>query len=269
MVCQQQYTRFSHKAVRCKPCQAKYVLDKARAVSRRKCEERGAVKIGSTLLCKHCGVKFETTSTRCFYCEACRGLRKKGQLPAYKQAQRRWADENREALRIANRQYSIKRREENPERERERGKAYYAANKEKVAERTERYRLSERGREILSAARRQRERRRLQEDPLFRLIRYTRAAVWRAIAEKGYTKRSRTTEILGCDWPTFQAHIAKQFTKGMCWEKIGSEIHLDHIVPLASAQSETDVLALSHFTNLRPLWAKDNLEKSDKRTHLI
>lgn len=44
---------------------------------------------------------------------------------------------------------------------------------------------------------------------------------------------------------------------------------LDHIVPLASAKTEEDVIRLNHFTNLRPMWAKDNIAKSDRITHLI
>lgn len=88
------------------------------------------------------------------------------------------------------------------------------------------------------------------------------------IRKSGYSKKSKTAEILGCDWDFFVCHIEKQFTKGMSWENRG-EWHIDHIVPLASAETEDDVIALNHFTNLRPLWAVDNITKGDKAIYLI
>lgn len=84
----------------------------------------------------------------------------------------------------------------------------------------------------------------------------------------GYTKRSRTYKILGCDWDFFKTHIERQFLKGMSWENRGSW-HIDHITPTATAETEEDLIALNHFTNLRPMWAKDNIAKSDTITHLI
>jgi hypothetical protein len=38
--------------------------------------------------------------------------------------------------------------------------------------------------------------------------------------------------------------------------------HIDHIIPLALAKNEDQLIKLNHYTNLRPLWAKDNLVKS-------
>jgi hypothetical protein len=40
--------------------------------------------------------------------------------------------------------------------------------------------------------------------------------------------------------------------------------HLDHIVPISTAKSEEDVKQLSHYSNIQPLWAEDNLKKSNK-----
>jgi hypothetical protein len=38
---------------------------------------------------------------------------------------------------------------------------------------------------------------------------------------------------------------------------------IDHIIPISFGESEDEVIKLNHFSNLRPLWIKDNLEKSD------
>ena len=49
----------------------------------------------------------------------------------------------------------------------------------------------------------------------------------------------------------------------MSWDNYG-EWHIDHIIPLASATTEEGVLKLYHYSNLQPLWAKDNLSKGSK-----
>jgi hypothetical protein len=38
--------------------------------------------------------------------------------------------------------------------------------------------------------------------------------------------------------------------------------HLDHIIPLSSANNEDEIIKLCHFTNLQPLWWYENLKKS-------
>lgn len=78
----------------------------------------------------------------------------------------------------------------------------------------------------------------------------------------------KTASILGCSWAEFAAHIERQFLPGMTWQNRG-EWHIDHIVALATAKTEADVLALNHFTNLRPMWGPDNFKKGAKQTHLI
>ena len=66
--------------------------------------------------------------------------------------------------------------------------------------------------------------------------------------------------MLGCSWEELKTHIENQFTEGMSWDRL-SEIHIDHIIPLASATTEEDLIKLAHYTNLQPLWAKDNISK--------
>lgn len=95
-----------------------------------------------------------------------------------------------------------------------------------------------------------------------------RALVRRSLSAKGVRKDSLTEEVLGCSIAEFAAHIERQFLPGMTWEN-RHLWQIDHIVPMAAASSRSEVLALNHFTNLRPLWAADNLAKSDKRLFLL
>jgi hypothetical protein len=78
----------------------------------------------------------------------------------------------------------------------------------------------------------------------------------------GWSKDSKTQEYLGCDWETFMEHLESQFTEGMSWDNQG-EWHYDHIYPISLAQTEEDMYIFNHYTNFQPLWAKDNLSKSN------
>lgn len=107
-----------------------------------------------------------------------------------------------------------------------------------------------------------------KNNPLFALSGRIRARLNESLRKNGYTKRSKTHEILGCSWGFLKGYIERQFQKGMTWEN-RSEWHIDHIMPLASAKTEQDVVELNHYTNLRPLWAHENLAKSAKVEYLL
>lgn len=49
----------------------------------------------------------------------------------------------------------------------------------------------------------------------------------------------------------------------MTWDNYG-DWHLDHIIPISSANSENEAINLCFYDNFQPLWAKDNWSKSNK-----
>lgn len=102
--------------------------------------------------------------------------------------------------------------------------------------------------------------RRLRTNPNARLAHAIRSRLNRAIK----TNR-RTTELLGCSIQELKAHLEAQFAPGMTWDNHG-EWHIDHIVGLVNWDL-TDPVQLakaSHYTNLRPLWANDNLRRKKR-----
>lgn len=107
-----------------------------------------------------------------------------------------------------------------------------------------------------------------RNDPFFAIKCRLRCRVSAAFRNNGYTKRSKTADILGCDWDALKNHIERQFSKGMSWDNRG-QWHIDHIIPLSSAKTEEELIALNHYTNLRPMWAEDNLSKGAKMEFLI
>ena len=95
-----------------------------------------------------------------------------------------------------------------------------------------------------------------------------RSRIGKFITRLGFVKPCTTSEIIGCSYLDARVHIEKQFLSGMNWENYG-DWHIDHIVPLSQAKDLDGLLRLCHFTNLRPLWAKENLSKSNKSLYLI
>lgn len=120
---------------------------------------------------------------------------------------------------------------------------------------------------VISATKKRQSDRR-KNDPVFALKHRVSCLVRQSLKSMNFKKGSLTENIIGCSNDEFRCHIEKQFTKGMGWHNF-SQWHIDHIVPISSAKTEQDVIALNHFTNLRPLWASDNLKKSNKMEFII
>lgn len=78
-------------------------------------------------------------------------------------------------------------------------------------------------------------------------------------------KSDSTLNLLCCSVYELIQHLEKQFVHGMSWENYG-EWHIDHIKPCASfdLSKKKQQKICFHYTNLQPLWAEDNLRKSDK-----
>jgi hypothetical protein len=103
------------------------------------------------------------------------------------------------------------------------------------------------------------------KDPVYKLKRKMRHSLRDAFRRKGYSKNTQSQEILGADWNTVKKYFESKFVDGMSWDNQG-DWHIDHILPISTAINEEDVLRLNHYTNLQPLWAEDNMKKSDVLT---
>lgn len=100
-------------------------------------------------------------------------------------------------------------------------------------------------------------------DPIFALNMRIRRLIRHTISDFGFTKDSKTQQILGCTFEEFKEHIENQFTEGMNW--CNRELwHLDHIYPVSKAVDEDHLIQLNHYTNFQPLWAEDNIRKGNK-----
>ena len=78
--------------------------------------------------------------------------------------------------------------------------------------------------------------------------------------------------LVGYSAEELRKHIERQFTAGMNWKDAGA-FHIDHITPLSSFSFDSaehpEFRAAWALTNLRPMWATDNIRKGAKRTLLL
>lgn len=79
----------------------------------------------------------------------------------------------------------------------------------------------------------------------------------------------RMREILGYSYDQLRTHLEERFTVGMTWERfMAGEIHIDHRIPVAYFKPEThdcpEFRMCWSLTNLRPLWAAENIAKGDR-----
>ena len=81
----------------------------------------------------------------------------------------------------------------------------------------------------------------------------------------GYSKSQETSEIIGMNLDDFDEYLRKTFANryGYEWDNV-EPVHIDHIIPLATAKTEEDVMKLCNYSNLQLLKAKDNLIKSSR-----
>jgi hypothetical protein len=165
----------------------------------------------------------------------------------------------------------------NKDKEKEYNKNWYDKNKEEILEKKKEYRqenkeklsqynLEYKSRPEVIQARKKYDReyiKQRRQEPLFKLKCNIRTYTSRAFRRMGYYKNTKTSKLLGADYYFVKKYIEAQFKKGMTWDNYG-EWHIDHIKPLSSAKDEKELISLSHYTNLQPLWAIENQRKHNK-----
>lgn len=212
--------------------------------------------------CKYGHIAQRLVSTaNCCVCVAQRNA-----LPETKQAQRalRETGRYRETNRRSSAQYHAENRDAILEKMKVRNRAYYLANREAIIAAAGEYQTE--NREQRNAYKSAWQTKRKKEDPQFCARLTMRKLVARACERIKANRRQlgRTAAVLGYTSQDFKVHIERQFLPGMTWANHG-EWHVDHIHPLASfdlldpAQRKT----ANDLPNLRPMWAEDNLRKSD------
>ena len=106
---------------------------------------------------------------------------------------------------------------------------------------------------------------RLLTDPEFKLLSVLRGRLYGALKSKNAAKSTNTLDLTGCSTSFLMNYLEEKFKDGMSWSNHG-EWHIDHIIPCSSFNllDEKEQEKCFHYTNLQPLWAAENLSKSNK-----
>lgn len=153
---------------------------------------------------------------------------------------------------------------------------YYWKNKEKCKEYQKTYRqkykqLPVEQQKILSRERYKK----VYKDSFKRLKANICRRIWETLRYQGIKRTLTNNELIGCSDNELKLHIEKQFKDGMTWENYGNW-HADHIraVSTFNLNTEDEQIKCFHWSNLQPLWARDNQLKgkiidNDKVDHEI
>ena len=104
---------------------------------------------------------------------------------------------------------------------------------------------------------------RLNSDNLFKLSHNIRSLIRNSFYKNGFSKNTKSHNILGCSFIEFKSFIESKFEEGMSWDNYG-KWHLDHIIPVSLASNESQILKFNKYKNFQPMWAIENIKKSNK-----
>ena len=109
------------------------------------------------------------------------------------------------------------------------------------------------------------QREKAKKDPNFRLARNLRKRFANAIKGTNYKKIS-ALELCGCEIDFLKKYLESQFIEGMTWENYGKKWQIDHRLPVCSFDLSKleNQKACFHYSNLQPLWSRDNAIKGQK-----
>lgn len=141
-------------------------------------------------------------------------------------------------------------------------KRYRDKNKEKIKEKNKKYQQN--NKQKLCNYMKEYRKERYDKDIQFRISTILRSRLGKAIKDE--FKIGSAIKDLGCSITELKRYLESKFLIGMSWDNYGLEgWHIDHIKPLSAfdLSDRKQILEACHYTNLQPLWAKDNLSKSD------
>lgn len=151
------------------------------------------------------------------------------------------------------------------ERSKKNHKKWYEENKDKWNEYIKEYR--EKNKEKIREIKRNYERTRKANDPLYKLVANFRTAIWTVLKENNMDKYGHYFEILQYSPEQLATHLEKQFSEGMTWENYG-DWHVDHKTPITAFNfqeiGDNEFMRCWSLENLQPMWGDENIRKSNK-----
>lgn len=189
---------------------------------------------------------------------------------------KKYYENNRDRLLVYRKEQSVKTAEkdkvrrkqyylDNSEHKKAKRKEYYVANRESCIKSVERYIQENKGK--VREWQRKHHHKKRAEDFNYKIMKVLRTRLYSAVKVQGVRKKSKTMDLIGCTIPELRVHLESKFLEGMCWANHSIHgWHIDHIIPCYKFDltKEEEQRKCFHYSNLQPLWALDNLKKSNK-----
>lgn len=164
-------------------------------------------------------------------------------LEQIKEKSKHYREENKERINAKIRQW----REYNPEKMKSASSNYYQNHKEESR-----------------CYHREYDKKKKETDPFYVFKKRVRGNLRSSLKHKNISKKSKTIQLIGCSFEEVWEHLLKTWENNYGTKWNGEPYHIDHIIPLATAKTEKEVLDLCKINNLQLLTPEDNMSKKDK-----
>ena len=174
---------------------------------------------------------------------------------------RQYNEENKDKILEKHRQYN----EENKDKIAAYTKKRYWSRREELLEKQRQYRKTDKYRERARNYSKQYCKDRYHNDQQYKNMLRVRNFLNNSFRRRGEIKSKRNIELTGMTSRELYDYLLGTFKDiyGYDWD-FQERVHIDHIVPLSSAKDYAEIEKLCHYTNLRLIKAKDNLQKGAK-----
>jgi hypothetical protein len=201
--------------------------------------------------------KYETRCKECVKKE--KQLWEEKNRDKHKIQSKKWKETHKEKIKEYNRKYKL----ENKEKIDEQNKKYREKNREKCCNATKL--CYQKNKDNINRKNYEYVKKRKQEDYVYKMKNQIRKMINNSFRRNGHTKSEKTEKIIGCTIDYFIKYLLQTFENnyGYKWDN-KEKVDIDHIIPLATAETKEDVIKLCYYTNLQLLKHDDNLKKGSK-----
>ncbi len=172
---------------------------------------------------------------------------------------RQYRQNHLEEVRIKDREYRLTHSEEKRKADRQ----YRIDHLEEIKAESRVY--SHNNRTKINASRRVWQRNRILKDPKFKIARTMSREINHCL--RGKKNGHKWEDLVGYSLNDLTKHLERKMINGMNWENWG-EWHIDHIIPISAfnfiSPTDYDFKRCWALKNLQPLWASENIRKSNK-----
>lgn len=185
-----------------------------------------------------------------------------------KEHSRKYSKEQREKYPLIVKEKKKRYRDAHKDEINQKAREYYLENHDEFRKRQNEYR--NKNRDSINKSKRISERYRRKTDPVYKLKGNIRNAINDSFGRRQHMKNQLAEDVTGMKTADLCIYLMNTFKKIYGYEWDGEEsVHIDHIVPLATANTEEEIIKLCHWSNLQLIKAEDNLKKGKNENYLI